>query len=179
MNALNPDEIESIEVVKGPAAATLYGADASAGVIQIITKRGRPGANRFSQNLRIESGRSDQDYNPPDNYGNCTAALVAPTSLNPLCRGQPVGTLVNDDPVMRNNVFRTGSDWTVNWNARGGGQNYGYALALGRESALGTLPNTEAGNEEVYHRTSFRVSTINGVTGWTGYQNSGVRGVVS
>ncbi|MBC7894609.1 MAG: SusC/RagA family TonB-linked outer membrane protein [Cytophagaceae bacterium] len=142
MNDLNPDEIESIEVVKGPAAATLYGADASAGVIQIITKRGRPGANRFSQNVRVESGRSDQDYNPPDNYGNCTAALVAATSLNPLCRGQAVGTLVNDDPLMRNNVFQTGKDFTVNWNARGGGQNYGYALALGREGAIGTLPNS-------------------------------------
>ena len=46
-------------------------------------------------------------------------------------------------------------------------------------ASLGTLPNTEAGNEEVYHRTSFRVATIHGVTGWTGYQNSSVRGVVS
>ena len=85
---LSPDEIESIEIVKGPAAATLYGADASAGVIQIITKKGRPGANRFVQTMRVESGRTDQNYMPPDNYGNCTAALVAPTSLNPLCRGQ-------------------------------------------------------------------------------------------
>ncbi|MGQ0645971.1 MAG: SusC/RagA family TonB-linked outer membrane protein [Gemmatimonadaceae bacterium] len=142
MNDLNPDEIESIEVVKGPAAATLYGADASAGVIQIITKKGRPGANRFIQSFRFESGRSDQDYDPPDNYGNCTAALVLPTSPNPLCRGKAVGTLVNDDPLMRNNVFRTGKDFTVNWSARGGGQNYGYVLSLGREGASGTLPNS-------------------------------------
>lgn len=47
LNDLNPEEIESIEVVKGPAAATLYGADASAGVIQIITKKGRAGSNSF------------------------------------------------------------------------------------------------------------------------------------
>lgn len=44
-------------------------------------------------------------------------------------------------------------------------------------SSLGALPNTESSNEEVYHRTSFRVSTINGVTGWTSFQNSGVRSV--
>jgi TonB-linked SusC/RagA family outer membrane protein len=37
----NPDDIESIEVIKGPAAATLYGTEASNGVIQIITKKGR------------------------------------------------------------------------------------------------------------------------------------------
>jgi TonB-linked SusC/RagA family outer membrane protein len=142
MNDLNPDEIESIEVVKGPAAATLYGADASAGVIQIITKKGRPGANRFQQTVRLESGRSNQDYDPPDNWGACTAALVAPTSTNPLCRGKPVGTLVNDDPLLRNNVFRRGEDFTVGWSARGGGQNYGYVLSLGREGANGTLPNS-------------------------------------
>src|SRR5690606_34827052 len=44
LNDFDPSEIESIEIVKGPAAATLYGADASAGVIQIITKRGLAGA---------------------------------------------------------------------------------------------------------------------------------------
>lgn len=142
MNDLSPDEIESIEVVKGPAAATLYGADASAGVIQIITKKGRPGANRFTQTVRLESGRSNQDYDPPDNWGACTAALVAPTSRNPLCRGQAVGTLVNDDPLLRNSVFRRGEDFTVGWSARGGGQNYGYVLSLGREGAKGTLPNS-------------------------------------
>ena len=48
---LNPEDIESIEVVKGPAAAALYGADASAGVIQVITKQGRPGAGRYTQTI--------------------------------------------------------------------------------------------------------------------------------
>jgi TonB-dependent SusC/RagA subfamily outer membrane receptor len=47
-NDINPDEIESIEVVKGPSAATLYGTDAANGVIVITTKRGRAGATRFS-----------------------------------------------------------------------------------------------------------------------------------
>jgi TonB-linked SusC/RagA family outer membrane protein len=45
---LNPDEIESIEVVKGPSAATLYGTDASNGVIVITTKRGRAGETRWN-----------------------------------------------------------------------------------------------------------------------------------
>jgi TonB-linked SusC/RagA family outer membrane protein len=153
MNDLNPDEIESIEVVKGPAAATLYGADASAGVIQIITKKGRPGANRFVQSVRLEAGRTDQNYWPDDNYGNCTAALVAPDSPNPLCRGQPVGTLVHDNPLRRANVFRTGKDFSLGWNATGGGQNYGYNLSFGREGADGTLPNS--GLDKINARSNF------------------------
>jgi TonB-dependent SusC/RagA subfamily outer membrane receptor len=45
---INPDQIESIEIIKGPSAATLYGTEASAGVIQIITKRGSVGAPEFT-----------------------------------------------------------------------------------------------------------------------------------
>ncbi|MBI4540836.1 MAG: SusC/RagA family TonB-linked outer membrane protein [Gemmatimonadetes bacterium] len=43
LNDLNLEEVESIEVIKGPAAATLYGTEAANGVVQIITKRGRQG----------------------------------------------------------------------------------------------------------------------------------------
>ena len=54
MNDINPSDIESIEVIKGPAAATLYGTEASNGVIQIITKRGVAGAPAFT--AQLESG---------------------------------------------------------------------------------------------------------------------------
>ncbi|HXF96710.1 MAG TPA: SusC/RagA family TonB-linked outer membrane protein [Gemmatimonadales bacterium] len=52
INDLNPDDIESIEIIKGPAAATLYGTEASNGVIQIITKRGTRGATRWNFTAR-------------------------------------------------------------------------------------------------------------------------------
>jgi TonB-dependent starch-binding outer membrane protein SusC len=48
---LNPNDIESIEIIKGPAAATLYGTEASAGVIQIITKKGQTGAPQFDAQI--------------------------------------------------------------------------------------------------------------------------------
>ncbi|MBA2257639.1 MAG: SusC/RagA family TonB-linked outer membrane protein [Acidobacteria bacterium] len=54
-NDLDPDQIEKIEIVKGPSAATLYGTDAANGVIVITTKRGRAGAPRW--NIYYESGR--------------------------------------------------------------------------------------------------------------------------
>ena len=47
-NDLNPEEIENIEIVKGPSAATLYGTDAANGVIVITTKRGRAGSTRWN-----------------------------------------------------------------------------------------------------------------------------------
>jgi TonB-dependent SusC/RagA subfamily outer membrane receptor len=49
LDDLNPDEIDHVEVLKGPAAATLYGSEASNGVVQIFTKRGRQSsATRWS-----------------------------------------------------------------------------------------------------------------------------------
>src|SRR5262249_52792710 len=61
LNDISPEEIENIEVVKGPSAATLYGTDAANGVIVITTKKGRPGNTRWT--WTAEQG-SVQDHNP-------------------------------------------------------------------------------------------------------------------
>lgn len=54
---LNPDDIESISIMKGPSAAALYGSQAANGVIVITTKRGRPGKGHinFSSDLTLET----------------------------------------------------------------------------------------------------------------------------
>ena len=77
LNDIHPDDIQSIEIIKGPAAATLYGTEASNGVIQIITKRGASAAPQFD--LSVRNGynwlwdpeeRTGMRYMPdPDNPG--------------------------------------------------------------------------------------------------------------
>jgi TonB-linked SusC/RagA family outer membrane protein len=52
LNDISPEDIESIEIIKGPAAATIYGTEAANGVIQIITKRGVAGAPRITAVVR-------------------------------------------------------------------------------------------------------------------------------
>jgi TonB-linked SusC/RagA family outer membrane protein len=76
LNDINPEDIESIEVIKGPAAATLYGTEASNGVIQIITKRGKAGKAQFAFNTRQGTnwlanplGRAGMLYTPGTNGG--------------------------------------------------------------------------------------------------------------
>jgi len=53
---LNPEDIETLTVLKGPEAAALYGIDAANGAIVITTKRGRPGANsvEYSNSFTVE-----------------------------------------------------------------------------------------------------------------------------
>ena len=68
LNDLNPEEIESIEVVKGPSAATLYGTQAANGVIRVTTKRGRAGAPLW--NTWFEAGVLKDNTDFPANYFN-------------------------------------------------------------------------------------------------------------
>ena len=150
LNDINPDDIESIEIVKGPAAATLYGADASAGVIQIRTKRGQAGSG-FTQTISMEYGEIQPDWSPPSNWGVCSASDITNASRT-LCFGQAAGTIVSDNPLVRNNVLQNGQNKNISWSGRGGGQNYGYFLSFAAEDEQGTLPNNK------YERYTGRVN---------------------
>ncbi len=58
LSDLTPGEIDRVQVLKGPAAAALYGSEASAGVIQVFTKRGRPGTSpTFALNAGVGFNR--------------------------------------------------------------------------------------------------------------------------
>src|SRR5438046_9719623 len=55
----NPDDIETLTVLKGPEAAALYGIDAANGAIVITTKRGRAGGGvQYTSSFRIEATRA-------------------------------------------------------------------------------------------------------------------------
>jgi len=87
---IDPEQIETIEVVKGPSAATLYGTDAANGVIVITTKRGRVGKAKW--NAYVERGRLTDKNEYPTAYTlvgktpgsttqrQCTLAQVSATT---------------------------------------------------------------------------------------------------
>jgi TonB-dependent starch-binding outer membrane protein SusC len=140
LNDLNPNDIESIEIVKGPAAATLYGSDASAGVIQIRTKRGRPGTG-FTQNVSYEFGASETTWDGDPNFGICSEALTQnPASL---CSGRSVGDVISDNPLTRLDVWQTGIAHNFSWSGRGGGENFGYYMSFSASEEEGVLPGNE------------------------------------
>jgi len=75
INNLSPEEIQDIEIVRGPAAATLYGTNAANGVVIVTTKKGRAGTTRW--NVSAET-RTLDDRNPYQaqyaNWGHSPAA---------------------------------------------------------------------------------------------------------
>ena len=99
LGSLNPDEIEDIEIVKGPSAATLYGTNAANGVVLVTTKKGRAGSTRW--NWTAEHRTIDDRVPYQDMYANfghdpatgsvlrCQLATMV-TSANPAPAGQCV-----------------------------------------------------------------------------------------
>jgi outer membrane receptor protein involved in Fe transport len=57
LNDINPADIERVEIVRGPAATTLYGTDAATGVIQIFTRRGNAGRALWNSELTFGGDR--------------------------------------------------------------------------------------------------------------------------
>ncbi|MGQ0816258.1 MAG: SusC/RagA family TonB-linked outer membrane protein [Gemmatimonadota bacterium] len=66
LNDINPNDIENIEILKGPAASALYGTAAANGVLLITTKRGKTG--RSIWNAYAESGVIEDRTDYPDNF---------------------------------------------------------------------------------------------------------------
>jgi TonB-linked SusC/RagA family outer membrane protein len=88
---LDLGEVESVEVVKGPSAATLYGTNAANGVVVIRTKHGQPGALRWESYGELGTMRMDTGIFPTAyrawGHNPTTGALVAPCSLLSVAAG--------------------------------------------------------------------------------------------
>jgi TonB-dependent SusC/RagA subfamily outer membrane receptor len=77
---IDPEEIASVEVVKGPSAATLYGTDAANGVIVITTKRGQTG--RTSWTAFMDQGILQQKLDMEDLYPDTYYSFGRSTATN-------------------------------------------------------------------------------------------------
>jgi TonB-linked SusC/RagA family outer membrane protein len=138
MNDINPDDIESIEIIKGPAAATLYGTEASNGVIQIITKKGTTGAPRWSlatrlgvNYLRDPEGRWPVNYNTVSRPGGPPGAMDT-VSIDIIERENERGTP----------VFTTGQVREFDFSASGGSGLFSYYVGAGIEDSEGIEPTS-------------------------------------
>jgi TonB-linked SusC/RagA family outer membrane protein len=150
LNDITPEDIERIEIIKGPAASTIYGTEASNGVIQIITKKGAAGP-KPQVSLQVQQGAiwfRDAQRRMPLNYATCDANDVLTTSLVEPCRGQAVGTIVTWNALAEENrrgrpVFTTGNTSLVNGSISGGRNDVRYYVssAFGRDR--GVEPNNK------------------------------------
>jgi TonB-linked SusC/RagA family outer membrane protein len=114
MNDFSPEEIENIEILKGPAAATLYGTEAARGVINIITKKGAAGSTKYT--LGMKQGTDwfqDAENRIPWNYA-WNPATGALDSIN----------LVRSERLRGTPLFRNGPHRSVDGSVSGGSSLY-------------------------------------------------------
>jgi TonB-linked SusC/RagA family outer membrane protein len=145
INDLNPEDIESIEVIKGPAAATLYGTEASNGVIHVITKKGARGAPQI--NMRLREGAywlpdATNYFNPT--YFRCTGASQQP-GVDPILQCNPgeivaVNVLALDKALMGQDWFRTGRQPAIGADISGGSESVRYFFSADWAREEGYLP---------------------------------------
>jgi TonB-linked SusC/RagA family outer membrane protein len=82
LDQIDPNNIETVEVLKGPSATAIYGSDAANGVIVVTTKHGRVGPARW--NLSLNQGRTTLPGDWPMNYfrfGHDATVLNSPSQL--------------------------------------------------------------------------------------------------
>jgi len=140
---IDPEALESVEVLKGPAAAAVYGTQAANGVLVITTKHGRAGPPRWSTFGELGSIRDLNSY--PANFGRlATGSTLANPTLCPnlavdagLCNQQP-GLLVYR-PLERLSPFVNGYKEDVGGDVAGGNDRTTYYIGGFWRRAQGTL----------------------------------------
>ena len=134
----NPEDIESIEIIKGPAAATLYGTEASAGVIQIITKRGREGTPEFNLSVRQGINYIRNPHQRVSPKWACRDSFTPPcdesTGLFEFNPYEEANLLIREGafPWRTKNLFQDGPSQSYNLDVRGGTQSIRYFLSASR-----------------------------------------------
>ena len=177
---INPEDIESVTILKGPAAAALYGARAGNGAILYTTKRGRMGTKgvgvRVSSSVEFSNVNKLPDFQ--DKYVSGSGGnYIAPANPGPDERfdNSPYFTS-NDDvgygtsnswgPAVNSmpdsigiqtydnpkNFYETGVAFVNNVEVTGGNKTSAVRLSIGDTRSTGVVPNTD------FDRTSVRMT---------------------
>ncbi len=161
LDQINPNDIERIEIIKGSAATTLYGTEASAGVIQIFTRSGSAGAPLWT----VETQQ-----------GTMWARNFGVDGTN---RFEPHAEQAFMTPFLRSDPFGFGDgDWGTAWtqqysaSVQGGGEALRYFVSGQMQDMTGQQPSDALERWQV--RSNFTFTPIDGLQfDWnSGYSNT-------
>jgi TonB-linked SusC/RagA family outer membrane protein len=154
LSDISPADVDHVEVLKGAAAAALYGSRANNGVIQVFTRRGRTGAPRVSFRTEVGATSTPQrlSLNMVPLVG--TADTLADRTLGPRL-GQSVQRFDIQDQI-----FRTGHITNNELAVSGGTEGTTYYVSGAWNNEAGTLQSTS------YDRRTARARLNQRVNGW-------------
>jgi len=172
---LNPEDIESVTILKGPAATALYGSRAGNGAIIYTTKRYKSGVKAtYTTSVEISSVNklpALQDQYAQGVGGGVPGGTATHIEGNPgpdglwftaddvsLGTSASWGPKISDDPNLKSydnigEFFQNGITWNNNISFSGGTNKANYRMSVGNTRQTGMIPNTE------FKRTSVRITS--------------------
>lgn len=187
LSSVNPDDIESMTILKGATAAALYGSRAKDGVIMITTKTRGTGKGigvTYNTNYTNEKALDFTDYQYE--YGQGENG-VRPTSANPTSgqwsfgeKFEPGMTQVLFDGVtvpyepIRNRYdifYRNGSNWTNTLSLSGADTKGGFNLSISNLDSKGIIPNNSFNRKTINLGVAYDLSSKFNVTANINYSN--------
>ena len=164
---INPEDIENMSVLKGPAAAALYGSRAANGVVIITTKKGKAGTVEVNVNAKMVTSwvtnvpqaqtRYRRGYyeDELDADGNFVKSTYYDDSYNSWGRKYEEGEKIYGNNI--DDFFQTGTIWDTNVSVAGGNKNGNFFLSGSHYNQGGVIPETK------YVKNTFR---FNGEQKW-------------
>lgn len=177
LNDIDPQDIANIEVVKGPAAASLFGTAASNGVIYITTKKGSQGPGRWQ--LHAEGGSVNRETVFPANYDGiqvadgdtaffCTNDIVAQGGCT------QTGVL-SWNPLEQATPFHTGNTQNYGLSVSGGTDRATYYVSSNWNREDGLLPWNTFRHYDIRANTNMQPRDNMSLTASVGYVQSRLR----
>lgn len=154
---INPNDIQSVDVLMGSAAAAIYGARAANGVVLITTKRGTAGPTRYTLASSASFDKVDPNLPLQTTYGQGSGGVTSScTGLD--CSASSLswgGLLPATTPVYDHltEIYRTGTTFDNILSASGGNERTTFYLSGGQTNQQGVIK----GPNNFYNRTTVRL----------------------
>ncbi|MEJ2186775.1 MAG: SusC/RagA family TonB-linked outer membrane protein [Gemmatimonadota bacterium] len=159
---LNPQDIESIQILKGAAASAIYGARAANGVVLITTKSGEPGSFNATLTTTMAFDQVNQGIPLQRMYGQGTGGVSYtatddfPSNLRSWGPEVPFSQTYDH----WGELFETGRRYDTNLSLSGATDRMNYYLSLGRSNHNGVV----VGNNDRFDKTMGRLKATYQVT---------------
>ena len=146
---LNPEDIESMSVLTGAAAAALYGSEAANGAIVITTKKGQAGKTKVTYNSSLQWDRALVMHKLQNRYGTGINGEFVPTSN--MSWGAPLSSYNSYNYQPGNDYFQTGFVSTQSVTISTGNEKNQTYASVAAVNSLGITPNNR------YDRYNFNI----------------------
>lgn len=178
INGLQPQEIESMQVLKDASAAAIYGANGSNGVIIVTTKRGKSGKPQVNLNTYVTLNRAPQQFDMMNaqqysdfysqtrykskgldkTYVDAGNTLTNPAYvLSPEFRQKYYGVGWEQGTNWQDQMFKMGMNQNYHLSISGGGENSNYSVSLGYVKEDGTVIKNNAERYNIRANSDFKL----------------------